>query len=378
MKCAAAASARNRRVATASSRIADRRFVRPVPVICALVGFAFALGVGLEMAKNIGPLDDFLQFYTGAKLLYSGKLYDVDSEMSTQKQYAGTRDDPQRYCYRLPFYYLFLRPLAWMSYRTARNVWFWLMVVACVAIALVWRQAWLAVAVSLPLASSILGEHQDVALVTLLIAVIWILHSRGWMFAAGLIAALLSIKIQLFLLIPAIFLFHRKWRVFSGFLAGGSLLFAMSYVAGRQWVPAYIHMIAEPNLGAGLGGMPTIRGVFYQGAPWLVWAACGAVAAITLWCARRRFDIAFAAAFLGSFLICQHAYLHDCGVLMPAFLVCLPLGGGPKWLAMTLLSPLPYFAPALFGLREGIGPAVLIVALLISLVFWNDRKQAAT
>ena len=272
---------------------------------------------------------------------------------------------------RLPFYYAMLWPLGRLPYATARALWFGLMILSAVLFVLIYptdRRAMLAaaVAVSLPLFAATFGQRQDLALLLLIIAVSLWLRKRGYETAAGFVLALLAIKIHLFLLLPVALVMRREWRMLFGLAGGGVALLGISFaVAGPGWVQEYLALISNPGVISDPGGKPNLHGLVagwpHAGA-WEVVLSVLVVIATVLAARRRGFEIAFSAALLGSFLMSNHAYVHDCAVLIPALVEIglasprdsrqdRPPHPGGRWvvrgLAGTLITPLPLFSAAL-------------------------------
>ena len=83
---------------------------------------------------------------------------------------------------------------------------------------------------------------------------------------------------------------------------------------------------------------------------------------------------------LGSMLLSRHSYLHDCAVLIPGLveIICLVKSPVTRWLAIALLSPFPYFLPALlFEVRHGLVVVILIGATLASLCVAGGVRELA-
>ena len=265
-----------------------------------------------------------------------------------------------------------------------------------------------AVAVSLPLFAATLGQRQDIALLLLILGVSLRLRAGGDDTAAGFVLALLAIKIHLFLLLPVALVMRREWRMIFGLAGGGIALLGISFaVAGPGWVRQYLALIANPGVISDPAVKPNLHGLvagWSHGVGWEVVLSVVVVAGVVAVARRSGFEIAFSAGMLGSFLVSNHAYLHDCAVLIPGLVEIAgrvrrqpgrplnitrvedrastasfgrgswsgsgDLGRGAAWgLAVTLLTPFPYFLPPLLiHIREGLAPAVLIAATLAALI----------
>jgi hypothetical protein len=183
-------------------------------------------------------------------------------------------------------------------------------------------------------------------------------------------------------------------------------------------VREYLALISGPGVISDPGGKPNLHGLVagwgHAGA-WEVILSIAVVAAVVAVARRSGFEIAFSAGMLGSFLVSNHAYVHDCAVLIPGLVEIVSrrsprqparpavlrgekglddrastasfgrgslsgvAGNGAAWgLAVTLLTPLPYFLPPLLiHIREGVVPAVLIGATLAALIPGSKGENKA-
>ena len=354
--------------------------------VLATLGFCFALFSGLQMNKNQHGVDDFNQFYVGARLVFTHHLYDLPSQLALQRATVGV-ERPEVASSRLPFYYVLLWPLARLPYAAARTLWLGMMILAAALIPMVYPtryRAVLAVTVwtSLPLFAATIGQRQDLTLLLLILAIGLRLRAEDGRFAAGLVLSLLAIKIHLFLLVPAVLVVRREWRMASGLFAGGLALVGTCFVAaGKDWMSQYLTWMSAPNAIAGTLGMPTLHGVLAGSSHAMISEILLSVAAIlvTLIAARRtEFELAFSASMLGSFLLSRHAYLHDCAILIPAlFEICFRARGAlMRGMSIVMLTPFPYFLPALLlPIREGVFPVAMIAATSVGLAFSGLRKK---
>jgi Glycosyltransferase family 87 len=354
--------------------------------VLAILGFCFALFSGLQMSKNQHGVDDFNQFYVGARLVFTRHLYDLPSQLALQRATVGV-ERPEVASSRLPFYYVLLWPLARLPYAAARTLWLGMMILAAVLVPVVYptrNQAALAVTVwtSLPLFAATIGQRQDLTLLLLILAIGLRLRAEERRFAAGLVLSLLAIKIHLFLLVPAVLVVRREWRMTGGILAGGLALVGTCFIAaGKDWMRQYLSWMSAPNAIAGTLGMPTLHGVLAGSSHAMISEILLSLAAVTvtLIAARRtKFELAFSAAMLGSFLLSRHAYLHDCAILIPAlFEICLRARGAlMRGMSIVMLTPFPYFLPALLlPLREGAFPIAMIAATSVGLALSGLRKK---
>ncbi len=353
--------------------------------------FLCVMGILLNCA-TVGPKtirsiyqahNDFRHFYTGAKLVGSGGLYDVDQVLATQRQVLGTAV-PNLLPTRLPFYYAFISPIAGLPFPVAQ--WFWLAGMTLAigffirlrapadrtssAIACCWSWPLL---LSLPLG-------QDIALVMVSLgAALWAVYARRNWWLAGLLLSLCLIKFNLIVLFPLLVVGKRKWRLAAGFVSGTACLLAISFlVAGWGWPRQYASLIFDPRASPGLAAMPNLHGLrfSFQGSAALEYLLSLAVIGMVWWVVRHRpFGVAAAATLLGSLLVSQHAYLHDCAVLIPALLTLVrpPSGVLVRCCAWVLLLPVAYVVS--FFAQSGTVPAVLLLVLLIGVTLDSPHRK---
>jgi hypothetical protein len=141
-----------------------------------------------------------------------------------------------------------------------------------------------------------------------------------------------------------------------------------------------VGLISDPGVISNPAGKPNLHGVLAGVAHagwWEVGLGLAVVLGVVVAGRRNSFELAFSGALLGSFLVSNHAYLHDCAVLIPGLVeIATRVKRQPlaRWLAVTLLTPFPYFLPPLLvHIREGVVPAVLIGCTLLALVK-GERK----
>ncbi len=340
--------------------------------------------IGLGTSRQRHGADDFNQLYIGAKLVFSGHLYDLPRVLELQRETIGVekRDVIPT---RLPFNYVLLWPLARLPYSMAHGLWIAMLVAASVMFAAIHPAPnrmglAAATAISLPLAAGVIGIGQDVALLLLIWAVGLRLRDGGRAFTAGMMLSLILIKFHLFLLVPLFFLIRREFRLLAGFCTGAIALVALSFAAGADWPREYIRVVSDPAISPGTTGMPNLHGLLFEiphAVPLeLILSALVTVAA--LGCARRcSFELALAAVILGSFLLSRHSYLHDCAIAIPGlvWIFWSMKNVAARALAATLLTPLPYFLPPLMmPIREGTVPAILIAATLAAVAALGYRE----
>jgi len=318
-----------------------------------------------------------------------GNLYEVDQVRATQRELFGG-PIPSLLLTRLPFYYALLSPLAVLPFEVAQ--WFWLVgmvlaigIFACLSYGLGRARTAIACCWSWPLLWS-LPQGQDVALVLLFMgAGLWAFYARKNWWLAGILFSLCLIKFNLFLLCPLLILGKvgaRRWRLAAGFLAGAAGLVGISFaVSGWGWPRQYVSLIFDPIASPGLWAMPNLHGL-------MVNLHCGraleyllslAVTGMVWWVVRHRpFGVAAAVTVLGSLLLSQHAYIHDCAILIPALLALIRSASGSvvRFSALLLLLPVTYE----FSFYRGSGTVltVLLLVLMAAVTWASGNRRAPT
>lgn len=297
--------------------------------------------------------DDFLAFYAGARLAGTSSLYDPAAVERVQLQ-AARQTSPALAFVRLPWCAVVLRPLARLSYSAAHTLWFALRVLAVAAFVFLWRlPGRMAAAVvccwSLPLAAA-LGNGQDVPFLLLWLALFVALDNRGRPFWAGMVLSLCTAKFHLFLLLPVLFVAHRKWAVVAGAAAGCAVLGAICWLgAPPDWPMQFLRAISRAQIAPMAQTMPTLHGLL-PGA-W-EWPATALVVLLSGWAILRlEYPRALAVALAGGLLIARHAYMQDAAILIPAILILWSKGRTQieRYAAFAAAMPLPW----LFLIRRG-------------------------
>jgi len=316
-----------------------------VCIVGALLVLGSTLWVGREKVRT--GRDDFLSLYAGARLVGSARMYDPVAIARTQIQVAGVTGPSLAYT-RPPCFALFLWPLAQLPYRLAHGVWFALRFVAAVAFIFLWPYSHRTTAAmlccwSLPLAAS-LANMQDGPFLLLWLALSERLQQSGKPIHAGAVLCLCLAKFHLFLLLPLLFLIHRRWRVVGGFVAGCGLLGVLSFLAaGWDWPVRYRQVLSLTQITPSPWMMPNIHGLLPAGP--IEWCATIAVVLATIVAVSRfGYQMGLAAALTGSLLVSYHAYVQDAVILIPAILIVFEHARGLalRHAAFVLSTPIPW------------------------------------
>jgi len=341
--------------------------------VLSAIALSFMLWLAWMRRERVLPgHNDFIQLYTGARLAFTGGLYDRARVTQVQQESVGVTGEAWRYT-RLPYYAGLLWPLGLLPYRAAYGVWQVLSVGALAGFAALWRPPRLGLTVlftllSLPAFAGLMNG-QDLSFVLLWLALAARLHHSGRPFWAGVALALCASKFHLFVLLPVLLVGQRAWRLAAGLACGGAALVVLSFaVGGVDWPVDYWRVLTDPAIHPDAGNMPNLHGLvsFWPAVRWLEWPAAALTIGAVYRVARRgNFDTALAATLAGGLLVSYHSYLPDCSLLLPAALVVLSASASAwlRVLAMFLLTPVAYFL-----LLQKSAVAALIPAAVLALV----------
>lgn len=327
--------------------------------------------------------NDFAAFYSGAHLLGSGELYDVESLHANEDRFNGNHAATHGYV-RAPFHAAILWPLTRLPYLPAWWVFLGVMAASYVAFIALWPQPKLEARLpfalmALPVFDSFV-TGQDVALLLPVVAGAMLLFRRGSSVWAGALLSLGAMKPHLFVLIPLVLLARRDWTAIRGFLGGGAVLTLVSFaLEGWDWPLRMLETAFNPAFSPNPHLMPNFTGLFLgmEGAIWWQAGASIGVAAACWFVARRRpLEEAVAVALLGGVLIGQHSYLADCALWLPAALTLLCTARTPlvRIGAIALLVPPTYL---LGGVERPTAAAAAIAVALVAAKAWEARTESS-
>lgn len=300
---------------------------------------------------------DFIQFYLAGRMVVSGHIahiYDKQSYAPLINQILREGARPLKfgnyYFNRPSFQSLYYAPLALFSYPTASDLdvflnFIWLAL-------LVWKlPIWYQVHHQLrpmircgllcfyPFHWTIISGH-DTLLLALLVAYALRLAKRGRHVLAGLLMALCFCKPHLMWAYPLVWVVQRRWRAAGAFLAAGTALALLSFLAvGWPGFREWIALLRAPTTDIAPDLMGNIRAValhFGTPAGLIAGAVVIACLGLGLWkgsCYRR-----IASASLAPILLSPHTYWQDYS------LVAMPIAMTPNPAAqMLLLVPWQFF-----------------------------------
>ena len=356
---------------------------------------------------------DFLQEWAAGDMLLSGaaeKLYD-------RAAFHQWQHDPQRVGFTWPEaqsypavypppYYCLTAPLAYLPYRLAAIVWLGLLIAAYCAAGSLSMRCWPAdhtaatnttvntlfwcVCLCLPAMffGCVLGQKGSLWLLVVSGSVSLLKHQRPW--AAGCVAALLTLKPTLCGLIPVAMLLSGQWRFCCGMVGGSIALYGCTalVVPTSLWSD-YLQVVrgaAEYQAHSGYrpGWSTSLLSLLSPlGTPKLLNLAVLAISALCLLadCVVRAARSRLRSPMLepqclwrllaGTALLSPHAYFYDLTWLL------LPLSG---WIASEPRRAIRNLAIVWIGMLLGqsmeFGPALPALSLVVVLVLDKARESA--
>ncbi len=402
--------------------VVDRvRFVSAA-MLAVMGGLWFASALRGEPAHDVfGDLlmPDLLAHLTGGSLVRTGQvaqLYDIDAQRAAAR--AIVAHDGTHLFLSPPFVAWLYAPLSMLSYRAALGVWTAVLLTQlAVAAALLsqWASAWspaqqrLALLVALASAPTLdlFGSGQDTGLSLCL----WIagasLTARRKNAAAGLVWGLGWFKPQLFLIVPAMLVARRRWRVLPTYVAMSLALFALSlHGAGTRGFAAWRALLASATyhdfivgeIGWKMQSLPALARMLVPASVHALAGAMGTAVGIVLavrvladaWNARRgdRADDElswWAMACLATLVASPHLFLYD--LVLAAFPCAVALWRGDAATRVIVAALLVVsWTGALRGVAFAMQPWPLralgggwsAVPLVVLMFHWRRRAIAAS
>jgi len=356
----------------------DRREIGRILEIVIGVLFLCALEIPYAHEILLGH-NDFSTFYAGAKLARTPALYDPAAARPLVE--AGWPDAPPQEIYlRAPFYAVLLKPLAWLEYRAALIVFLALSLASFLWFVLRFAKESpelpILAAFSIPMFLNFNGGA-DVAFLLPLIGGFILFSRRGRDFAAGLLLALCAIKFHLFVFVPVLLIFMKKWRTLAGAVFGTA---ALMLLGGPSLILPWIQTMLSPLITGmpiwKLSPAPNIHGlavVLGAGAKTEFVLTALVVAVFLFLCIRvREFELLLAAALVCGLLTSFHSFTYDDLLLMPALVLAAPYRV-LKSIAGLALTPIAYLAAFAGGFYPAILP-VMLVAFVAAACFTRPHS----
>jgi len=324
--------------------------------------------------------NDFSAFYAGAKLAHTEALYHHDTILPMVR--TGWPDAPDQEVFlRAPFYAVLLSPLAALPYHAALALFttltlasfLWFVVrfsKECPELAIL-------AAFSIPMYFNINGGA-DVPFLLPCIGGFILLSRRGRDFAAGLLLALCAIKFHLFVFVPLLLLFKKRWRTLLGASAGTIVL---TLIGGIGLIVPWLKTMFSPLItempvwkwcpAPNIHGLVTVLG----GNSKIEFALVALVATFFVWaCARiHDFELLLALSLICGLLVSFHNFAYDDLLLMPVLVLVAPSRLLRNLIGLAL-TPIAYFALFAGGLYAAVLPLMLFAFL--GAVWFLNRTPA--
>jgi len=343
------------------------KLCRVLQIILGLT-FLCALEIPFRNTILLGH-NDFSTFYAGAKLAHTPALY--NHEIVRQTVRSGWPDSPEQEVYlRAPFYAVLLSPLRAFPYRTA------LLIFTCLTMgSFLWfvirfsrecRDLAILAAFSIPMFLNINGGA-DVPLLLPFLGAFVLLSRRGRDFAAGFILAFCAIKFHLFVFVPILLLFRKKWRMLLGASAGTAVL---TLVGGISLIGPWLNVMFSPLItgmpvwklcpAPNIHGLVTVLGL----SPKIEFLLAGLVILFFVWLCLRvnNFELLLAVSLICGLLVSFHNFAYDDLLLMPVLVLVSPIRI-LRNLAGLALTPVVYLATFAGGFYSAILPLMLLAFL---------------
>jgi Glycosyltransferase family 87 len=313
--------------------------------------------------------NDFSTFYAGAKLARTPALY--NHEIARRTVQAGWPDSPEQEVYlRAPFYAVLLSPLGALPYGAALGVFLVLTVASFLWFVIRFSKECpdltILAAFSIPMFLNINGGA-DVPLLLPLVGAFVLLSRRGRDFAAGFILAFCAIKFHLFVFVPFLLLFKKKWRMLLGASAGTALL---TLVGGISLVGPWLKVMFSPLITGmpvwKLSPAPNIHGLVtvLGGSPRIEFLLVGLVILFFVWvCVRvSNFELLLAVSLICGLLVTFHNFTYDDLLLMPVLVLVSPIRT-LRTIAGLALTPVVFLTTFAGGVYSAILPLMLLAFL---------------
>jgi hypothetical protein len=339
-------------------------------VLQVVIGIAFLCALEVPFYKTVllGH-NDFSTFYAGAKLARTPALYDHETMRNEVR--AGWPDSGDSEVYlRAPFYAVLLKPLALLPYRAALIVFLGLTTGCFLWFVLRFSKECsylpLLAAFSVPIYLNINGGA-DVPLLLPVIGGFVLLTRRGRDFAAGLVLALCAIKFHLFLFVPLLLLFKKKWRILLGASVG---TIALTLVGGVSLIAPWLKVMFSPTVTGipiwKLSPAPNIHGLALAlgASSKFEYLLVGLIVAWFIWLCFRvdNFELLLGVSLVCGLLASFHSFTYDDLLLMPVLVLVSPVRV-LRDLVGIALTPLSFLATFMGGLYAAVIPVLLLAFL---------------
>lgn len=309
-----------------------------IAVTVSVMQFAASKDLILPAGAVVGG--DYVAFYAASHAAAAGEAAAIYDPAAFEALLHEVGPERERYGLTWqypPTYFLLLFPLAFIAYAPGYALWTGATALGFLAAlrSAGLNRLFLFVIVASPPAFQAVITGQNGFLTAALLAVAALFPDKRPI-AAGLAAALLTVKPQLGLLIPIAYLAGGCWRAFAVAAAGALALagLSLSVYGSETWVAFVdgvrgasgnltsgnfpLFKMATPFAGARYAGLPTEAAAVFHGA-----AALAAACAVGLvWRRVKDAELRAAALLAGVFLAAPYAYYYEMVILaLPLALV---------------------------------------------------------
>ena len=353
-----------------------------VTLAVVIAASAFWIALGSQVVSYAQHMD-FLSFYLGALIARRGDfhhLYDLAFIHKLQLSLFPQSANVVPFT-RPPFYAALLAPLTLLPLVPA----FWVWVSAQVA-ALIGCWIWFArrfgydalifAALYFPTSVGIYNGQDPVWMLAIFLGS-YALAERERDLAAGAVLGLAVAKFHLLLLLPAVLIMKKRWRILAGFCATGAACAAVSVLLGgtsiiEQYAALLLHhgnintFEAPPELQMSVRSIALNAGFHSPIAAAVLIALCLLALSVAIW--RAPLWRWFSAACAATLLVSPHVYRYDAGIMLLPILLAIFCSTSrfTRIVAATAAIPIPYMA-AFFGPPYSMAPALVMFLFLIAL-----------
>lgn len=270
-------------------------------VLWGLVLLAVVLGgivfVRWVVALPIGA-SDFNAYWAASRLFMEGRNpSDPDNMLEMEHTHFDPDQDFVMMTWNPPTLWVFMLPLAWMSFQMARSIWLLvnvvLILVSCLMLGLVYLPRgrvmplltyYLVVSFFAPMLLAILAGQVTFLVLFGVAASIFLIKHERW-FWAGAVLILTSVKPHMVMLVgPYLMLYmamRRKWAGWVGLGVAGVTCLVILFVLRPSWIADFGAVLEEPPIDWAtptIGGFLSIHGV----GPWVRYIGIGALLLLPL------------------------------------------------------------------------------------------------
>ena len=295
---------------------------------------------------------DFKAFYTAGLIVNEARgedsldLYDIEKQISIQDQYdiIGPGEELTIFL-NPPAYAWLMAPISKLPYVTALNLWRLISIaVASISIVILtrrlkldfkWWDTLTILLVSFP-GFVVMISGQNTFLFIGLYAFSFGLLMRGHDFSAGALLGLGALKPQLFLFLPVVLLFQKKWHALMGFAAGSlSVLLFSAAMIGPGGLIEYFQLFTTDVYSYGIQiqadkmhSFPAFVRLLFGleiNPTYLALFTALALTAVFAYLSLKRgyeFEVSslYSLAILGTIIINPHLFHYDLALLLLPFL----------------------------------------------------------